>query len=111
MGFVCYLGNPVQTLGRTITHLPTSEHIQAIDSANMLSTPVYLIDNPMICVVEGGMHSFGMLNIPWRNLPAVKNDFSFDYSRASWFCNAGLRLYFSFVSPKYFFHSSVFPSN
>ena len=63
--------------------------------------PVFLFD----------MRRFGMLNILWRNLPAVKNVSSFDYSRASWFCNAGLRLYFSFVSPKYLIHSSVFPSS
>lgn len=65
----------------------------------------------LVLDVAFGMRRFGMLNILWRNLPAVINDSSFDYSRASWFCNAGLRLYFSFVSPKYLIHSSVFPSS
>lgn len=45
------------------------------------------------------------------NHDLAQNDVSFAYSRASWFCSAGLRLYFSFVSLKYFSHSSVFPSS
>ena len=34
-----------------------------------LGIPAYLVDNPMTCVVEGAMKSFGMLNVMRRNLP------------------------------------------
>jgi rod shape-determining protein MreB len=34
-----------------------------------LGIPAYLVDNPMTCVVEGGMRAFGMLNILRRSLP------------------------------------------
>jgi rod shape-determining protein MreB len=36
-----------------------------------LGIPAYLVDNPMTCVVEGAVKSFGMLNIIRRNLPQV----------------------------------------
>jgi len=36
-----------------------------------LGIPAYLVDNPMTCVVEGAMRSFGMLNVLRRNLPQV----------------------------------------
>ena len=36
-----------------------------------LGIPAYLVDNPMTCVVEGAMKSFGMLNVMRRNLPRV----------------------------------------
>src|SRR5512143_2807020 len=36
-----------------------------------LGIPAYLVDNPMTCVVEGAMKSFGMLNLMRRNLPRV----------------------------------------
>jgi len=34
-----------------------------------LGIPAYLVDNPMTCVVEGAVKSFGMLNLLRRNLP------------------------------------------
>jgi rod shape-determining protein MreB len=36
-----------------------------------LGIPAYLVDNPMTCVVEGCVKSFGMLSILRRNLPSV----------------------------------------
>jgi rod shape-determining protein MreB len=36
-----------------------------------LGIPAYLVDNPMTCVVEGAVKSFGMLNVIRRNLPQV----------------------------------------
>jgi rod shape-determining protein MreB and related proteins len=36
-----------------------------------LGIPAYLVDNPLTCVVEGAVKSFGMLNILRRNLPQV----------------------------------------
>ena len=36
-----------------------------------LGIPAYLVDNPMTCVVEGAMKSFGMLNVMRRNLPRI----------------------------------------
>jgi rod shape-determining protein MreB and related proteins len=36
-----------------------------------LGIPAYLVDNPMTCVVEGCVRSFGMLSILRRNLPQV----------------------------------------
>ena len=36
-----------------------------------LGIPAYLVDNPMTCVVEGCVRSFGMLSILKRNLPTV----------------------------------------
>lgn len=36
-----------------------------------LGIPAYLVDNPMTCVVEGAVKSFGMLNLLRRNLPQV----------------------------------------
>jgi rod shape-determining protein MreB and related proteins len=36
-----------------------------------LGIPAYLVDNPMTCVVEGAVKSYGMLNIIRRNLPQV----------------------------------------
>jgi rod shape-determining protein MreB len=36
-----------------------------------LGIPAYLVDNPMTCVVEGCVRSFGLLSILRRNLPAV----------------------------------------
>jgi len=34
-----------------------------------LGIPAYLVDNPLTCVVEGAVKSFGMLNLLRRNLP------------------------------------------
>jgi len=36
-----------------------------------LGIPAYLVDNPLTCVVEGAMKSFGTLNLLRRNLPQV----------------------------------------
>jgi rod shape-determining protein MreB len=36
-----------------------------------LGIPAYLVDNPMTCVVQGAVKSFGMLNVIRRNLPQV----------------------------------------
>jgi len=36
-----------------------------------LGIPAYLVDNPMTCVVQGAVKSFGMLNLIRRNLPQV----------------------------------------
>jgi len=36
-----------------------------------LGIPAYLVDNPLTCVVEGTVKSFGMLNMIRRNLPQV----------------------------------------
>jgi rod shape-determining protein MreB len=36
-----------------------------------LGIPAYLVDNPLTCVVEGAVKSFGMLNLLRRNLPQV----------------------------------------
>ncbi len=36
-----------------------------------LGIPAYLVDNPLTCVVEGAVKSFGMLNMIRRNLPQV----------------------------------------
>ena len=36
-----------------------------------LGIPAYLVDNPLTCVAEGAVKSFGMLNIIRRNLPQV----------------------------------------
>jgi len=36
-----------------------------------LGIPAYLVDNPMTCVVEGGVRGLGMMNILRRNLPQV----------------------------------------
>jgi len=36
-----------------------------------LGIPAYLVDNPLTCVVQGTMRSFGMLNMIRRNLPQV----------------------------------------
>ena len=36
-----------------------------------LGIPAYLVDNPMTCVVEGCVRSFGLLSILRRNLPSV----------------------------------------
>lgn len=36
-----------------------------------LGIPAYLVDNPLTCVAQGAVRSFGMLNIIRRNLPQV----------------------------------------
>ena len=36
-----------------------------------LGIPAYLVDNPLTCVVQGEVKSFGMLNVIRRNLPQV----------------------------------------
>ncbi len=36
-----------------------------------LGIPAYLVDNPLTCVVQGAVKSFGMLNVIRRNLPQV----------------------------------------
>ncbi|MEW6401783.1 MAG: rod shape-determining protein [Chloroflexota bacterium] len=36
-----------------------------------LGIPAYLVDNPMTCVAQGAIKSFGMLNVIRRNLPQV----------------------------------------
>jgi rod shape-determining protein MreB len=36
-----------------------------------LGIPAYLVDNPLTCVVEGAMKSYGSLNLLRRNLPQV----------------------------------------
>ena len=36
-----------------------------------LGIPAYLVDNPLTCVVQGAVKSFGMLNVIRRNLPLV----------------------------------------
>ena len=36
-----------------------------------LGIPAYLVDNPLTCVVEGTVKSFGILNMIRRNLPQV----------------------------------------
>ena len=54
-----------------IAHPAASENIQANALPDALGIPGYLIDSPMICVAESGMHSFGLFNILWGNLPAA----------------------------------------